>query len=176
MKLQTIIAAAAVALSLAAGSASARDLPAGGLTRAEVAAWLQQHGMKANVHNDSSGESIVSSAVSGVNFDIYFFACSGDRCASIQYAAGWTPLAAGTPTAVNIWNQKNRDARAYLDDHNTLWGEYDVDISPGGTWEQMDQSLARWGSVVASFKATFNGCRPRRITTGEMKPWSAPRT
>lgn len=157
MKFQIITAAAAVALSLVAGSASARDLPAGGLTRAEVAAWLQQHGLQAKIHNNSTGESIVSSTVSGVNFDIYFYACNGDRCGSIQYAAGWTPLAAGTLTAVNAWNVKNRYARAYLDDHNNLWGEYDVDISPGGTWEQMDKSLDRWGSIISSFKTTFNG-------------------
>ena len=158
MKLQILVASAALALCLAAGPSAARDLPPGGLTRAEVASWLQQqHGLKANIHNDSSGESIVSSTVAGVNFDIYFFACNGDRCGSIQYAAGWTPLAAGTPAAVNTWNQKNRYARAYLDDHNNLWGEYDVDISPGGTWEQMDKSLDRWTSVISSFKTTFNG-------------------
>ena len=155
MKFQIIVAAAA--LALAAGPVAARDLPAGGLTRPEVAAWLQQHGLQAKIHDDSSGESIVSSTVGGVNFDIYFFACNADRCGSIQYAAGWTPLAAATPAAVALWNQKHRYARSYLDDHNNLWGEYDVDISPGGTWEQMDKSLDRWGSVIADFKTAFNG-------------------
>ena len=37
--------------------------------------------------------------------------------------------------AVATWNQKHRYARSYLDDHNNLWGEYDVDVSPGGTWK-----------------------------------------
>jgi hypothetical protein len=150
--------AAVLALILGAGAASARDLPPGGLTRQDVAAWLQQHGLKGDIHNDSSGESIVSStSPAGVNFDVYFFACSGERCASIQYAGGWTPLALGTPDRINTWNRDKRYVRAYLDKSNNVWGEYDVDIDPGGSWEQMDKSLSRWESQIADFKTYFNG-------------------
>jgi hypothetical protein len=158
MKSTGLAGCAALALMLAAGGAVARDLPSGGVTRQEVAGWLQQQGYKANIHNDSSGESIVSSTSSaGVNFDIYFFSCTSGRCSSLQYAAGWDPLTLGTADHINAWNRDKRYLRAYLDAHNNVWAEYDVDIDPGGSWEQMDQSLARFNAQVGDFKTYFNG-------------------
>jgi hypothetical protein len=157
MKHLFIAGAAALALLTTAGTAGARDLPSGGVTRQDVANWLQQHGLKAQIHNDDNGESIVSSGTSGVNFDVYFYACESGRCGSIQFAAGWTPLAKATQDNVNSWNRDKRYVRAYLDKHNNLWGEYDIDVNPGGTWEQMDQGLTRWDSAVSEFKNYFGG-------------------
>lgn len=157
MKGLSVVGVAVLALTLVSQSAVAADLPAGGLTRQEVADWLGRHSLTPTIHNDSEGRSIVSSAVSGVNFDIYFLDCAGDRCAAIQYAAGWTPLAGGTPDHVNQWNRDHRNIRAYLDSHNNVFGEYDIDISPGGSWEQMDQGLNRWSNAVAAFKTFFVG-------------------
>jgi hypothetical protein len=102
------------------------------------------------------GESIVSSSIDGVNFDIYFFACSGERCASMQFAAGWTPLAKATPEAVNTWNREKRYVRAYLDKSNNLWGEYDVDLT-ASPYPQMHKALARFDSQITDFKANFGG-------------------
>lgn len=136
---------------------AARNLPAGGLSRQDVAAWLIGHGLRATIHNDDNGRSIVSSNVSGVNFDVYFYGCEGERCASIQYAGGWTPLTKGTRENINDWNRQKRYIRAYLDSKNNVWGEYDVDISPGGTWEQLDKSLTQWTARIADFKAWVGG-------------------
>ena len=142
----------AAALALAAPPAQARDLPSGGLTRAEVAQWLQDHGYKAKTHLDTAGNTIVSSASDGVNWDIYFYSCSkAERCASLQYAAGWSGLVLEDGT-INTWNAGNRYIRAYVTGKDAVWGEYDIDISPGGTWEQLDQSLDRWGAALPDFK------------------------
>lgn len=157
--MRTLVACGALSLVLlvAPQVASARDLPSGGVTREEVADWLRGRGMTANVHNDDRGERIISSNIAGVNFDVYFYACNQDRCASIQYAAGWTPLAQGTQANINAWNKDKRYVRAYLDNSNNVWGEYDIDVSPGGTWEQMDASMERWKSQIAQFKSYFGG-------------------
>lgn len=148
-KLSALLAAL---VAVAALPAQARDLPAGGLTRAEVAQWLLGHGYKAQTHDDSEGNSIVSSASDGVNWDIYFYSCGkAGRCASLQYAAGWSGLTL-EPDTLNAWNKDQRYIRSYVADKGAVWGEYDVDISPGGTWEQLDYSLDRWTSALPKFK------------------------
>ncbi|WP_421932489.1 YbjN domain-containing protein [Phenylobacterium sp.] len=151
MKLPALAATLALA-ALAALPAQARDLPAGGLTRAEVAQWLQGHGYKAQTHDDSEGNSIVSSASDGVNWDIYFYDCGKTgRCASLQYAAGWSGLSLADGT-LNTWNHGNRYIRGYQAAKGAVWGEYDIDVSPGGTWEQLDHSLERWTGALSQFK------------------------
>jgi hypothetical protein len=96
MKLSTVVGglAGALILGACAATASARDIPSGGLTYEEVASWLRASGYPATIKPDTSEgaksyERIVSSSVDGVNYDIYFYGCIKGRCDSIQYAAGW---------------------------------------------------------------------------------------
>ncbi|MBR7619131.1 YbjN domain-containing protein [Phenylobacterium sp. 20VBR1] len=145
------LAAAILLAALPAARASARDLPAGGLTRAEIAQWLQGHGYKAKIHDDSSGTSIVTSASDGLNWDIYVYECNGaGRCPDLQYAAGWSGVTVADDT-LNTWNRDNRYIRAYQGEKGSVWGEFDVDISPGGTWEQLDKTLDRWTGALPLF-------------------------
>ncbi|HEV2532141.1 YbjN domain-containing protein [Phenylobacterium sp.] len=158
MELRTLVAAAVMACSvLAAGPAVSRNLPAGGVTRQEVAAWLEAGGHPATIHADSAGEIIVSSSNGGVNWDIYFYKCAAGRCADIQYAAGWTEITGMTLDKVNQWNHDKRLIRAYLGPKSSVWGEYDVVLSPGGSWEQLDTSLRDWSSAVLRFKTFILG-------------------
>ena len=87
--------AAVLALALSAGAASARDIPPGGLTLAEVAGWLQQSGYKVESKTTAAGVKYLDSAAEGVNFDIYLYDCKDDRCASMQFAAGFDMKAPG---------------------------------------------------------------------------------
>lgn len=152
---RTLLAAALLLAALPAVAAHARDLPAGGLTRTELAQWLQGHGYKAQIHDDSNGISIVTSASDGVNWDIYFFVCNDvQRCGSIQYAAGWTGVTVADD-ALNSWNRTKRYIRAYQGEKGSIWGEYDIDISPGGTWEQLDKSLDRWTDALPTYKTAI---------------------
>jgi len=158
MQLRTVFAAAAMAWALlAAGAAASRDLPSGGVTRQDVAAWLQRQGQTATIHADSAGEIIVTSSSGGVNWDIYFYRCTAGRCTDIQYAAGWTEIASMSLDKVNQWNRDKRYIRAYFGPKNAVWGEYDVVLSPGGSWEQLDASLRDWISAVQRFKTYING-------------------
>nr|QQZ51966.1 YbjN domain-containing protein [Phenylobacterium glaciei] len=97
-------------------------MPAGGLTRAEIAQWLQGHGYKAKIHDDSSGTSIVTSASDGLNWDIYVYECNGaGRCPDLQYAAGWSGVTVADDT-LNTWNRDNRYIRAYQGEKGSVWG------------------------------------------------------
>lgn len=154
--------AAAVAVLAAAGPVAARDLPDGGLTATEIANWLTQSGYPAKVKPDPTtpGDQIVSTATDGVDVDIYLYDCSGDgdarRCTSMQYATGSPAKPNYTLEKVNSWNRGNRYIRAYLTTSGSLYGEYDLDVSPGGTYEMLNDCLQNWRSVVVDFAKYFN--------------------
>ncbi len=162
MNLSTVAGGLAAALILGAfaGTASARDIPRGGLTYEEVATWLRASGYPATVKQDTSDgaksyERIVSSSIDGVNYDIYFYGCSDGRCDSIQYAAGW-PSSPGSLDRIAAWNLSKRYIRAYSTASGQYWAEYDIDVSPGGTYEQLDKTLSRWRSIIGEYK-TYMG-------------------
>lgn len=152
MNLRALFAAGA--LALIAAPAFASDLPAGGLTREDVLKWLQGKGYTAEIKYDTTAkDNYVSTSSDGVNWSIYFFACSNDtsRCASIQYSAGWDDTNLSDATVIT-WNRVKRFIRAYKTANKALFGEYDIDVSPGGTWESLDYTLTRWKSALANFK------------------------
>ena len=138
-------------------AANAANLPPGGMTAEEVAGWLLTQGYPAEVKPDPStpSDKIISSSVDGINFDIYMYACNNGRCASLQYAAGWNPSQLPSTDRVNSWDREKRYIRCYTDS-DSIWAEYDIDIDPGGTYEQLSFSLKRWRSAVGSFKSYFN--------------------
>lgn len=159
-----LMAAAAVTFAglwLAAAPALARDLPSGGMTATELAAWLKDKGLPADVKPDPTtpGDQVVSSAMEGVNFDLYLYDCSGDgdarRCTSMQYAAGWGAKSSFNADRANSWNSGNRFIKAYLTAKSELFGEYDLDLSPGGTYEMLDDTLENWRSTLPNFTKYF---------------------
>jgi hypothetical protein len=157
------LAAAVLGLFLIAAPAAARDLPDGGLTATEIASWLISNGYPAQVKPDPTtpGDQIVSTATDGINVDIYLYDCHGDgdarRCTSMQYAAGWPANSGYTYDKINAWNRANRYIKAYLTKTGGLFGEYDMDVSPGGTFEMLNDELQNWRSVVVDFNKYFNG-------------------
>jgi hypothetical protein len=145
-----IAAAGALALTLMCGAAEARDMPAGGLTIDDVVAWLQSGGYKAEVTSDNNGKH-VESASGGTNFGVYMYDCKDDRCGSIQFAAGWQTHGNFETGRMNEWNRANRWARGYYDSSNDPWLEMDVDLTPGGTYELLNDELATWNTTLAHF-------------------------
>ena len=139
-------------LLVGAQPASARDLPTGGLTRPEVINWLSAQGIQATRQNDSNGADILKASVNGVNFDVYFYDCTADRCRSIQFAAGWSGIQSINVQRLNDWNKDHRFIRAYLTPESYAFGEYDLVVSPGGTWEELNHALVNWRDMIVSFK------------------------
>lgn len=156
------LAAAAVTLLFLATPAAGRELPSGGMTASEIAAWLVNAGYSAQVKPDPTtpGDQIVSTQTDGIDVDIYLYDCSGDgdarRCTSMQYAAGWPASSRYNLEKINSWNRGNRYVKAYLTAKGGLFGEYDLDISPGGTYEMLNDCLQNWRSVVVDFNKYFN--------------------
>jgi hypothetical protein len=149
-------AATATALAFSAGAASARDIPSGGLTVDEVSAWLRDTGYKAEIKTSKTGEKYISSAAEGVSFEIYMYDCKSDRCASMQLAAGFDladPGLKGGAAKINEWNQSKRYIKAYIDSTGDPWAQYDVNLSPGETYEGLEDSFKNvWVSSLPDFK------------------------
>jgi hypothetical protein len=155
--------AATIGLLVFAAPAAARDLPPGGMTATELASWLIGNGYPAQVKPDPTtpGDQIISTRTDGIAVDIYLYDCSGDgdarRCTSMQYAAGWPASGSYSMERINSWNRGNRYIKAYLTAKGGLFGEYDMDVSPGGTYEMLNDELQNWRSVVVDFNKYFNG-------------------
>jgi len=153
--------AAAMTVLAAAAPAAARDLPDGGLTATEIASWLSQASYPSQVKPDPTtpGDQIISTTIDGQDADIYLYDCSGDgdarRCTSIQYVIGVAAKPSYTLEKVNEWNRKHRYIRAYLTTEGSLYGEYDLDVSPGGTYEMLDDCLDNWRRNVSNFRDYF---------------------
>lgn len=153
MKRMIHIIVTALALALFSNVAAATDLPAGGMTLDEVAKWLQDAGYKAQIMTLKSGDRIIASGADGFTWKVYQFDCDGDRCGSIQFAMGLNTKGAFDTAKMNEWSKKNRWARAYVDSVNDPWLEYDVDLTPGGTYELLNDEFATWRSTVKRFHA-----------------------
>ena len=156
-------AAAVAALALAGGSAQAQNaapktgpIAAGGMTLPEVAAWLQDQGYKAEIAQTQTNEKYIKSGAEGVNFDIYMYDCKADRCGSIQFSAGFNmtkPGLTGGATKINEWNTTKRYIKGYIDSDNDPWIQYDVNLSPGETYEALDDNFKNvWISSLPDFK------------------------
>lgn len=147
------LGAAAMALALTCGAASAAPLPKDGLTREEVLQWLQKKGYAATIKMDpASRENYIVTSSQGANWGMYFYSCDDKaRCTSLQYSVVWDD-AKLTTDQINAWNRTKRFMRAYSTSNGATFGEYDFDVSPGGTWEAVDQTLVRWEALMPNFK------------------------
>lgn len=146
----------ALAVTLASGAAQARDIPTGGFTIDDVVAWLQGSGYKAQIVQGSDGKSHVATASGGVNFGVYMFDCKSDRCGSIQFSAGFATHGKFEVSKMNEWNRDNRWARGYFDNTNDPWVEYDIDLTPGGSYELLNDELATWNSTLGRFVSKYS--------------------
>lgn len=151
MKLSACLAAAAMAVAVAA-PAFAKDLPSGGLTREDVMNWLRDKGYAAEMkYDETAKDNYVSASSDGVNWSVYLYGCTDNRCTSFQYSAGWSDSNI-SEASLGVWNRVKRFIRAYRNSSNSVYGEYDFDLVPGGTWEMLDQSLDRWKTMLTNFK------------------------
>ncbi|ATQ42275.1 YbjN domain-containing protein [Caulobacter mirabilis] len=146
-------------LALAAAPASAKPYPAGGVTAKEVAAVLQAKGYKAEVTRDDSDDPLVKSAADGVDWSVYFYNCTNDRCESIQFSAGFDLEHGITYSKANEWNYTKRFGRAALDDEMDPYIRYDIDAEKGASSEQIELAVDTWLLVLPQF-VEFVGFKP----------------
>lgn len=157
MKHVLLAAAAVLALGLMPHAAMAKDLPSAGLSVNDVAKWLQDQGYKAQINTAKDGTKSISSATGGVDFYVDMYDCKDKpTCASIQFSAGFDTSGAFNATKMNKWNSGNRWVGAYVDDKDDPWVRMDVDLTPGGTYEGLDDQLTIFSDMLASFKKFLN--------------------
>jgi len=129
-------------------------IPDGGLTIEEVAAWLQSEGYSANLVTGESGRRHIESIAQGLPLNIFLGDCKGERCASLEFAAGMATDGKFDISQINAWNYDNRWCRAYYDDVNDPWLRMDIDLWPGGTYESLKDRFATWDRTLGSFLDT----------------------
>jgi len=156
MKHAILTCVATLAFALVSNAALAKDLPAGGMTINDLVSWLQGQGYKAEIQTAKDGSHNIASAADGSNFHIYQYDCKNGRCGSMQFSVGFDTKGAFGPGPMNDWNRDNRWVRAYVDKVNDPWLEYDVDLTPGGTYELLNDEFAIWRDSLGRFRKQIN--------------------
>lgn len=133
----------------------AADIPSGGVTLSEATAWLSGQGYAAEAITDSDKTQHLRFMLHDVKVGVYFFDCANSRCASIQFSSGWATHGKFDTAKMNTWNRDKRWCRGYFDSTNDPWVEYDVDLSPGGTYESLKDQLNVFESCVTNFKTMY---------------------
>jgi hypothetical protein len=157
MKRLMLLTAAASIVGFVSNPSVAKDLPGGGMTAKEIASWLVDAGYKGEIQTNKDGSTSVASATDGGNFYIDMNDCNdGVRCAAIEFYAGFKTKGAWNAAKMNDWNRDRRWVRAHVDDNNDPWLQMDVDLSPGGTQEGLDDQFALWRDRLSKFKTYIN--------------------
>jgi Putative bacterial sensory transduction regulator len=135
--------------------ALAQDIPTGGLTMDEVITWLQSQNYSTQIVPDTDGTNHVRIFYRGLKLGVYRYDCSGDRCGSLQFSAGWAMHGRFDVSRMNEWNRNKRWCRGYFDRENDPWVEEDVDLTPGGTYELLNDSFATFRHCVDDFTSMY---------------------
>lgn len=151
MKSLLLAAVGAACVLAGVGAAQAAPLPANGMTVKEVQTWLLDSGYKAEKAKDGEDE-YLRSAADGVNFEVHFYDCKKDRCASIQMIAGFDLDEKLTWQKANGWNSGKRFVNCFLDEDGDPWFSYDINLSPGGTREALDDNFGVWLMFLPDMK------------------------
>jgi hypothetical protein len=146
---------AALATALLGGAATARDVPQGGLTQAEIAAWVQAKGYSTEVITDSNGSTHIRAMIDGLKYGFYMFDCKDGRCGSVQFSVGWATHGKFNIGDINRWNRDRRWCRGYFDSTNDPWVEMDVDLTPAATYELLDDEFATYKGCISGFQEFY---------------------
>ena len=149
---QPSAAAPQVPPALAQSSPSAtRAIPDGGLTIEEMAAWLEGEGYAVKFVTGESGKRHIETNSQGSPLNIFFGDCKGERCAALEFAAGFSTHGKFDVSQINGWNYDSRWCRAYYDGDKDPWLKMNIDLSPGGTYEALSDRFEIWNRTLGRF-------------------------
>lgn len=156
MRRLLIALAAAIVLPAAPAFAivTSAPVPAAGITLREMAQLMTQRGWPATISKDSSGNTVIASRVDGINFDVYLYECTIDRCTDVQFTTGWSNAVAPriTPAKVNAWNRTYRFLRAALAPGNVLTVSLDARVAYSTT-ANIQEYEALWPASLRQFRS-----------------------
>jgi hypothetical protein len=150
MKFVSLALAAALAASAAPAAAeNVRPQDPGSLVRA-----LQNGGYTAKLGTDKVGDPMITSAVSGTTFQIFFYNCTNHKeCATVQFHSGYDFNKVLPLETINEWNRSERFGRAYLDKENDPILEMDVDLDDGGVAPLLFiDNIEFWATILGKFE------------------------
>ena len=115
---------------------------------------LQGAGYNAKLATDEDGDPTISSAVSGVKFDIFFYGCTEHRdCKTVQFYTGYTVKKPVTLETINLFNRDARFGRGYLDKVNDPCIRMEVDLDDGGMSEALFiDNVEFWADIRGEFE------------------------
>ena len=136
-------------------SSPTRAIPDGGLTIEEMAAWLEGEGYAVKFVTGESGKRHIETNSQGSPINIFFGDCKGERCAALEFAAGFSTHGKFDVSQINGWNYDNRWCRAYYDGDKDPWLKMNIDLSPGGTYEALSDRFEIWTRTLGRFIEKF---------------------
>jgi Putative bacterial sensory transduction regulator/zinc-ribbon domain len=136
--------------------ASLHAIPDGGLTMEEVVAWLQSGGYAAKVVAAADGKRHIISNSHGTPFDIFTPGCLSGRCASIELVVAFSCKGRFDVSQLNAWNSEVPWCKAYYDSVNDPSLDMDIALSPGGTYESLNDQFMTWNTVLGRFIAKYD--------------------
>jgi hypothetical protein len=150
----TLTVAAAVVVTQPAqlpAPALMHPIPDGGLTLEEVIAWLQSGGYAAKVVTREDGKRHIESWSSGTLFNIFTPGCQSGRCASLELVFAFSSKGKFDVSRLNEWNSDVPWGKAYFDTVNDPCLDMDIALSPGGTFESLNDQFGTWNNVLSTF-------------------------
>ena len=128
----------------------------GGLTLEEVIAWLQSGGYAAKVVTREDGKRHIESWSQGTLFNIFTPGCQGGRCASLELVFAFSSNGKFDVSLLNEWNSETPWCKAYYDTANDPCLDMDIALSPGGTFESLNDQFVTWNSILGRFTAKYS--------------------
>ena len=132
------------------------EIPEGGLTIEEVAAWLEGEGYAVKFITGDSGKRHIETNTQGFPLNIVPGDCNGERCASLEFGSGFATHGKFDVSQLNSWNYDNRWCRAFYDSENDPWLKMNIDLWPGGTYESLKDRFATWNRTLGRFIAKYS--------------------
>ncbi len=137
-------------------SAGAKDLPAGGITQAELGIWLGEHGNPVSIgslqQQPDPGmlNTYTATNAGGLNYVVFFHDCMKARCATLLISAAVIPCTL-TLDQINQWNANRRWLKAtYVADQKACTGEMDV-VADGVSYEYLGAMFGTWEHILMEY-------------------------
>jgi len=122
----------------------------------EVVGWLQSGGYAAKVVTAESGKRHIVTNSHGTPFDIFTPGCEGGRCASLEFVVAFACKGKFDVSKLNEWNSEIPWCKAYYDEVNDPSLDMDIALSPGGTYESLNDQFLTWNRVLGTFIAKYD--------------------
>jgi hypothetical protein len=120
------------------------------ITQKEMAALLRDAGYRAEITQGKESR-YIRTAMSGYKVAVYFYDCTDDGCAALQFSTIFDKAPNLTIHVANSWNAQHRYARAYIDTSDeSIFFEYDFMLN-GVTTKFIKDNLSLYETQLGNF-------------------------